>query len=291
MRHLLPLLPLSLLLACSGPAPAPEAPEVEESPAAAPASASADAQAVPQKIDLEAVANEGRTAMFVPAPSEFEAVLAANAAGLDLKSLVPSGTRSLAGLSKPLLALETGTRITAVLLTADAGDRPGLVARLGAAREGLVALAAGDAVLQEIDAFTADVQGGTLESRELTPALDVLSERIHDALHENTDRNTATLVQAGGWVQGAHLLARALGRGELTPDAAALFHQASLVHHFELFLKASDPARAGDPRLNTVIERMGELRWLAGQEALTQEQVRDIQRLTGEIIAAFRQAP
>ncbi len=278
MRHLL-LLSLVLLVACKGDAPA-------EAPAATPE----PAREAPGKIDIEAVTNDGRTAMFVPAPSEFEAVLAANVPGADLKSLVPSGTRPLEGLSRPLLALETGTRITAVLLTADAGDRPALVARMKAAREGLVALQAGDAVLGEIDVFIADVESGALTADELTPALDVLSERIHDALDTRADRSTATLVQAGGWVMGAHLLARALGKGEVTPDAAALFHQASLVYHFEGFLKNSDPARAGDPRLKTVIERIEELRWIAGQDEITAQQIKDIERLTGEIIAAFRQA-
>lgn len=280
MRRLLPL--LLLLAACKSPAP-----EVPPSPVEAPAAVD---RAVPDKIDFEAVANEGRTAMFVPAPTEFEAVLAANAPGVDLASMVPAGKRSLTGLSRPLIALETGTRITAVLLTADSADRPGLVARMKDARDGLVALDAGGDVLKEVDDFVADVESGALGAGELTPALDVLSERIHDSLDQHADRAAATLVQAGGWVQGAYLLAQALNRGELSPDASALFHQGSLVHHFESFLKASDPARAGDPRLATVIEKMGELRWLAGQDSLSAAQVKDIERLTGEIIAAFRQA-
>ena len=280
MHRLLPL--LLLLAACKGPPTDAQVPGSEPAPAAA--------QQVPDKIDFMAVSNDGRTAMFVPAPTEFEAVLAANAPGLDLKSMVPSGTRPLAGLSRPLLALETGTRITAVLLTADREDRAGLVTRLKAAREGLVALDAGEAVLKQVDAFVADVESGSLQASELLPALDVLSERIHAELDEHADRTTATLVQAGGWVQGAHLLARALSRGKLSPDAAALFHQGSLVHHFEFFLKASDPARAGDPVVLGVIEKIGELRWLAGQETLTAAQVKEIEVLTGEFIASFRQA-
>ncbi len=276
---------LLLIAACKG-APEPEA--AQEASDGAPA---AEARAVPDKVDFVAATNDGRTAMFVPAPTEFEAVLKANAPGTDIKSMVPSGSRSLEGLSKPLIALETGTRITATLLTADGNDRPALVARAKTAREGLVALNAGDKALKEIDSFVADVESGTLKDAELTPALDVLSERIHDALAEQVDPETSTLVQAGGWVQGAHILARALRKqGDISPDAAALFHQASLVHHFEGFLKASDAARAGDPRLATVIEKIGELRWLAGQDPITAEQVTEIERLTAEIIAAFRQA-
>jgi hypothetical protein len=274
-----------LLAACKGPAEAPHDHDhghdhgVEE-----------PAREVPDKVDFKAVTNEGRTAMFVPAPTEFEAVLKANAPGADLKSMVPSGTRSLEGLSRPLIALETGTRITAALLTADPTDKAALVVRTKAAREGLVALQAGEGALKEVDAFLADLESGRLTGAELTPALDVLSERIHDALATNADAETATLVQAGGWVQGAHLLAQALGRGEITPDAAALFSQGSLVHHFEFFLKASDAGRAGDPRVATVIEKIGELRWIAGQDPITAEHVKQIERLTGEIIGAFRQA-
>lgn len=279
MRTLFPL--LLLLTACSaGTTPEP----------AAPAEPSPEARAIPDKVDFAAVSNTGRTAMFVPAPTEFEAVLRANAPGADLKSMVPAGTHALEGLSRPLLALETGTRITAVLLTADGSDTPALITRMKHAREGLVALKAGPAVLQEVDSFVADVESGALKPAELTPALDVLSERIHDELNTHTDPATATLVQAGGWVQGAHLLARALRKGTVGPDAAMLFSQASLVHHFEQFLKASDPARAGDPRVSTVIEKISELRWIAGQDPITGDHVQEVERLTGEIIAAFRQA-
>ena len=271
----------ALLFACSS-APAPEPPE----PPAAPATD----QPVPDKIDFETSVNTGRTAMFVPAPTEFEAVLAKNAPGARLAAKLEGPPVTLTGLSKPLLALETGTRINNALVTAQDGDRAGLVKRVGYAKEGLLALSASAAVIAEVDSFVADLSSGALSDAELVPSLDVLAESIQDGLIEGQDTNTSILVQAGGWVQGAHLLARALEGREITDDAGALFHQASLVNHFIVFLQLSGPGRAGDPQIATVVEKMYELRELAGQEPVTAEHVSRIGTLTAEIMAAFRGA-
>ncbi len=277
MRFLLIL--SALLFACSSE-PAPEAP--------APAAAADPSQPVPEKIDFEASVNTGRTAMFVPAPTEFEAVLAANAPGAKLGAALQTGPVTLTGMSKPLLALETGTRINNALVTAKDGDRSGLAKRIGHAKEGLIALQAAPAVLAEVDSFVVDLNSGALSDTELVPALDVLAESIQDGLIEGRDNNTSTLVQAGGWVQGAHLLAKALEGREITPDAGALFHQSSLVNHFIVFLQLSGPGRSGDPQVLKVIAQMEELREIAGQDPINGEQVARIASLTGEIMVAFR---
>ncbi len=280
MRRLLFL--SALLIACSSE-PATDA------PAEAPAVDVTDpSQPVPDKIDFEASVNTGRTAMFVPAPTEFEAVLAANAPGAKLAAALHTGPVTLTGMSKPLLALETGTRINNALVTAQDGDRAGLEKRIGYAKEGLIALQAAPAVLAQVDSFVSDLQSGALSDSELVPALDVLAESIQDGLIEGRNNNTSTLVQAGGWVQGAHLLAKALEGREVTPDAGALFHQSSLVNHFIVFLQLSGPGRSGDPQVLKVIGQMEELREIAGQDPISGEQVARIAALTGEIMLAFR---
>jgi len=280
MRRL--LLSLLLLAACSKPAPdAPANPDGAFAPSAA-----AEEQKPPGKIDFQAATNTGRAAMFVPAPTEFQAALKASASTLDLRAGGEASARTLLGKNKPMLALETGTRITAVVMSTGKDPKDVVLARMASAREGLSALQSPPKVVAKVDEVIADYREGRLESGELTASLDVLAETIHDGLSE-ADQQTATLVQAGGWVQGAHLLAKALEAAGQAGDGAQLLRQPSLVNHFQAFLRNSDPGRAEDPTVVKVLGSMDELREIAGQDVIDEAMVRRIVVLTGGIISQF----
>jgi len=244
-------------------------------------------QDVPEKIDVNAVRDTARTAMFVPAPSEFQAALKVSAEGIDMRKLVQDSDRTLQGKQKPIIALETGVRISNVLMTVHAGDKAATLGRMRKAKEGLTALQAPASVVAEIDRVIADYDGGALSQVELTPALDVLAERINDDLLTGTDVQTATLVQAGGWVQGANLLAKAVGGAGLGGDAAALLNQPTLLAYFLDFLKNSDPGRAGDPDVVAVIGELEKMQAVVANGELTTEDVNAIAGHTDAILARF----
>ncbi len=244
-------------------------------------------QDVPEKIDVAAVRDTARTAMFVPAPSEFQAALKVSAEGIDIRKLVQDSDRKLEGKQKPIIALETGVRISNVLMTAHAGDKDATLSRMRKAKEGLGALQAPASIAAEIDKVIADYEGGSLSQAELTRALDVLAERINDDLLTGVDAQTANLVQAGGWVQGANLLAKAVRDAGLGGDAALLLHQPSLLNYFLDFLKNSDPGRAGDPDVTAVIEEMQKMQAIAAKADLSTDDVKAIAAHTDAILAKF----
>ena len=146
-------------------------------------------------------------------------------------------------LARHIVAFEPGHCHTVVVRIADTGAKDAVLGRMKAAREGLVALKVSDEVMSETDKVIADYEAGTISGAEATPALDVLAGRIQDQLGASADKTTATLVQAGGWLQGAHLLSSALAESGQGGDAAALLHQPTVVAHFTQFLKT---AGAGD---------------------------------------------
>jgi len=279
-KHLRLLLPAFLLLfaACSGDSSAPSsAPE----PAPEPAS-SEDRGAT--KIDIGAVRDTARMAMFVPAPSEFQSALKATGFSIDLRAGVVDAPRDLAGKSTAIVALETGVRLANVLLTADSAETKVVLRRMKAARAGLAALKASAEVLSETDQLIADVEAGTISSAEATPALDVLAGRIQDQLSSSTDQTTATLVQAGGWVQGAYLLSTALSQAKQAGDAAALLHQPTVVAHFTAFLRK---AGVGDPAVEAVLGPMEELGKLSAKSELSVDDMTRASELTSTILKAF----
>ena len=242
---------------------------------------------VPTKIDIAAVRNEARTAMFVPAPTEFQAALKASAPDVDIRKLVKDSGRTLEGKNTAVLALETGVRISNVLMSVHTRDKAAILVRMKSAREGLVALKAPEGVVKEVDRVIADYNSGSLTDDELGPVFDVLAERINDDLQRMTDSNTATLVQAGGWVQGAYLLSTALSSAGVTGEAAALLHQPTVLEYFLKFLKDSGPARAGDPQVTAVITEMEAMRLIAAKVELGPGDVKAVATHTGNILAKF----
>jgi len=283
LKHLRLLLPAFLLIfaACSGDSSssssdAPPAPQVGEP------EANQDGGAT--KIDINAVRDTARMAMFVPAPSEFQAALKATGFSIDLKAGVVDAPRDLAGKNTAIVALETGVRLANVLLTADSAEKAVVLGRMKAARDGLAALKASGEVLAETDKLIADIAAGTISGAEATPALDVLAGRIQDQLSGAADTTTATLVQAGGWVQGAHLLSTALSQAKQAGDAAALLHQPTVVEHFSSFLRQ---AGGDDAAVQSVLGPMGELGELAAKTELSVDDMTRASELTAAILKAF----
>lgn len=281
----------SLLLAgCGGGDPATPAPSTGTTAPSVANEAEPEVAApedVPTKIDIAAVKDEARTAMFVPAPTEFQAALKASAPDVDIRKLVKDSGRTLEGKNTAVLALETGVRISNVLMSVHTGDKAAILSRMRAAQEGLTALKAPQSVIDEVGQVIKDYEGGTLTDAELGPSFDVLAERINDDLRSKADPNMATLVQAGGWVQGANLLSTALDSAGVAGEAAALLHQPTVLAYFTSFLKDSGPGRAGDPQVVAVIAEMDAMALVAAKAELSGDDVKAVAAHTSNILAKF----
>ena len=286
-------LALLLLAGCSGDSDSDTTPDATPEPVedttedsgvtGAPGGDAAMSDA-PSKIDIDAIRDTARTAMFVPAPTEFQAALKASDVDIDIRKLLKDSDRTLEGKSRPVIALETGVRMADVLLTAQDGDKATVVARMKSAKAGLVALNIPAETMAEVDRIIADFEAGTIGAPELVPALDVIAEQLQDDLNKSNDPNTATLVQAGGWVQGAHLLSSSLAEAGKGGDAAALLHQPTVLAYFKEFL---NQAGAGDPAVDAVLAEMDALEALASKPALTAEDLTAIATHTGTILSKF----
>ncbi len=260
----------------------------EPAPADPPAvaDAPADTPDASTKIDFQAAKSRGKTAMFVPAPSEFQAALAASGVKLDLQSLIGPAA-SLDGKSKPVVALETGRRIANVLLSARGGTKEAVAANMKGAREGLAALGAPEDLMADVDKVIADYEAGTISNAELAPSMDLLNQRVQTSLDSGAGEEVSTLVRAGGWVQGVHLLAKGLSAAGQAGDGAALLHQPSVLAHFTEFIKNSSAAKAQDPDVLAVIAELEALSGVAAKETLAVDDLNIVAEHTGNILARF----
>ena len=259
--------------------------EAAGAPDPADAAAEAAMAEVPTKIDISNLKTEGRMAMFVPAPTEFQAALKASNVKIDIRKLVKDSPRSLEGKNRSILALETGVRLSNLLLSVQAADKAEVIRRIGLAREGVEALGMPPEVLEGIDSTLKDYEGGTVSDTELGPVLDILAKGIRDDLEDQADPTLATLVEAGGWVQGVYLLATALGEQGVTGDAAGLLHQPTVLAHFTRFIKESDAGRAGDKDVVAVIAELDKMQAIASKPELTTDDVKAVAAHTAAILA------
>jgi len=287
---------LSLLVGCKSGDKAAEgsadsgaaASETGEAPADGQAAAAdAGLHDVPVKIDISSVKDEGRVAMFVPAPTEFQAALQASNVQIDIRKMVKGEGRPLEGKNRSIIALETGVRLSNLLLSVQVKDKAEVIRRIKLARAGVEALGLPKEVVEGIDNTTKEYESGALTDAELGPVLDILAKGIRDDLGDQADPTLATLVEAGGWVQGVYLLSTALGEGGLSGDAAGLLHQPTVLAHFTKFIKESDAGRAGDPDVIAVIGELDKMQSIAKKETLTSDDVKAVAAHTAAILAWF----
>lgn len=222
---------LLTLTACGpdAPAPAPDAAPEERAPEIPP-------------LDKATLASSASTIALVPSPVETQRALAAAGVEAELATLVPAHAFDLSDTGdRDRTAVRTGVVLADLLLTVKTADKADLLARMTAVRAGLATLGAGERVDRDLGATITSVEADAASRDELLKTFD---ELVGSALPELDfgDTRTLPLLQAGAWLEGAHLVAAAL-KARKTPGAAdTLLKQPDVVRYFQGFVTAEGPS-------------------------------------------------
>jgi hypothetical protein len=244
-------------------------------------------EAPPQKIDIASIRTRAKTAMFVPAPTEFQAALKASGVNADLSSKVRVDERSLEGKGTAVVALIAGVRVSNVLLTVPTAGKEMNLSNMKGAQTALAGVQLSEKLRTEFGQAISEYEAGHLSAAEMTSLMDVYSSKLQSDLEASAGEQIATLVRAGGWVQMANLLSRTLQEEQQAGDAALLLRQPSLLLFFLEFIKASPDAQAGDESVLTVISEMEKLMTVAQKEILSNDDIAKIVTHTDAILAQF----
>jgi hypothetical protein len=231
-------------------------------------------------------------------------------AGADKKyTLVPSpvetqGARASAGIESKLadfiqpremqfddqdiddVAVRTGVVIADMLLTVKTASNEQLVERLGRIKLGMKALNGGDDIGKTIDDVIERVKAGSVSRDDLMKELDELSGAIIPELEFNGNKRVVPLIQAGSWLQGANLVAKACD-AKATPAAAdGILKQPHVVDYFIEYVKGEGKEKAPAAVTEKLEGSLSTLKGLATKpEPFTADDIKVVIQVTEDVLA------
>ncbi|MCB9663872.1 MAG: hypothetical protein H6732_07150 [Alphaproteobacteria bacterium] len=242
-KLVVPVTVLAAFAACGGgetPAPAPEAPAAEEAPAA---------PDLPAQLEVEAGGDVGGQYAKVPSPGELQVAL--ERAGIDRKlgELVPDRTFQLSESDADRVAVRTGVVIADVLLTLKTSDDAKLLAQLAHIKEGMITLEGGKDIVATVDDLVMRIQADAVTRDALLSELDDLAQVAIPELEFNGKARIVPLIQAGSWLSGANLVAKAAAASSTPGAATPILKQPDVVSYFKGYAKEKEQAEGVVPSM------------------------------------------
>lgn len=264
----------SLLTACGG------GEESSSTPETAPAAA-AEAPAAPAGL-TEAMRAAASEEHLVPSPGEMQAAMSSAGIQTTLASLVSTREMDMSNPNKDHIAVRTGVVLADLLLTVSDADKADTVSRFKQIREGLGVLKAGEDLPREIDDLIERIEADSLTGDKLVFELDQLRAAVIPEISYEADW-TLPMLQAGAWLEGAHLVSQALGDD---PNGAgtALLKQPEVVDYFLRYVQQEGDGRAESAVLDTLKATLGKIKEICSQDAMTADDIKAIHESTGVVL-------
>jgi len=270
----------ALLVACGGetttPEPTPEPAPVEDPKPETPDDPGLDAEAM----------NAADNVALVPSPVETQKAL--EAAGIDtqLSSLIPKHGFDMANADVDHAALRTGVILADALLTVKTSEKKQLLGRLSKIRDGMGQLGGGkdiDATLQDMrDRVKADA----VNREELLKEFDELSGAVIPELKFNDNARVVPLIEAGSWLEGANLVAKAVKDNPDTGAADTLLKQPAVVDYFIKYVKEEGAEKAPAAVTEKLESSLNTLKALAEKKGpLNAEDIASVITVTDDVLS------
>lgn len=265
------------LAACGGSTPA-EAPAPE-----------ADAPAAePLGDQLEADDMEGADQKYALVPSPAETQAALEKAGIDTKlaTLVPERSYKLEENDTDRVAVRTGVVVADMLLTVKTSSDETLLGQLAQIRSGMQILEGGKDILATIDDLVERIQAKAVTRDQLLTELDELSNVVIPELEFNGRERVVPLIQAGSWLAGSNLVAKAV-KDKGDPTAAdGVLKQPTVVKYFRGYAKDQAEGAVGSAVQTVLDGSLSKLEAVAAKsEPLTAEDIDTVISSTDAVFA------
>jgi len=223
---------------------------------------------------------------LVPSPVETQRAL--QAAGIETKlgTLIPNRQFDLKQADLDYTAIRTGVVLSDLLLTVTTSEKPELVGRLEQVRTGLASINAGKDIDSQLANTIERVQADAVTRGELLKEFDELSGAVIPELEFEGNARVVPLIQAGSWLGGANLVARAVKDAKNPDEASSLLKQPAVVKYFLQYVKTDGAQKAPAQVTAKLEESLTVLSTLASKtEPFTPADIDQVIQVTGDVLA------
>lgn len=279
--HLRVTMLAALLVACTESEPA-EKPAAEKPTAENGADASS--KSAEKTFSKEELAAAAENVALVPRPAEMEKALANAGIKSRLGDMVSDRDIATEHTNLDQVAVRTGVVLADLVLTAKEAPKDKTVHKLGKLKQGFAKVGAGDDIQVTIDEMIASINNDALKGTELVQEMDELSGVLVPELETEAGEWVVPLIQAGSWLEGAHLVSGAL-KAESKYDAAdGMLRQPAVVDYFIKYVEREGGDKAPDEVVAKLKETLNTLKEVASKPKLEQADVETIHSATGAVL-------
>lgn len=267
------------LVACGETEPA-EKPAAEKPATEKPAEKAPEKTFTPEEITG---ANAENVAL-VPRPAEMEKALANAGINAKLGEMVKDRDIDTSHENLDQVAVRTGVVLADLVLTAKTAPKADIVKNLGKLKTGFEKVGAGSDIQATIDDMVARVNNDALVGENLVKEMDELSGVLVPELETEAGDWVVPLIQAGSWLEGAHLVSGALKAEEKYNAADGMLRQPAVVDFFIKYVDREGNKKAPDEVVAKLKETLNTLKEVASKPTLGKEDVETIHSATGAVL-------
>ena len=280
IRHSM-LLSALTIAACGG--------DSAEKPAAKPEAAKTEkAETAPAKklakFDAATLKAEALKVALVPSPAEMQKALGNAGLESQLSDLVKKRDISVEVENKDQVAVRTGVILADLVLTVKEATNEEQLQRLARIKQGFALLGAGDDVAATIDELSGKIKSGSGSKEDLLKEFDELSGVLVPELEYEAGDWVVPLIQAGSWLEGAHLVAGAVKSEGKFDEAGKLLKQPHVVQYFIDYVDREGKEKAPDQVISKLKETLTTLKETTSKTVIEEEDVNTIHSATAAVL-------
>jgi hypothetical protein len=219
-----------------------------------------------------------------PSPKEMQVILSKSGVNMS-----PPADRNFAnvGTERDSLAVQTGVLLADLVLTVNSVGKDKQVSYLTDLKSSCEKLNVGSDIPLEIQTVIDEVESGALADQKLVQKFDELHGVMVPELEQEDAKWLVPLVQAGSWLEGAHLVSAAFkGQSDLSA-AEGILKQRGVVEYFQTYVneraaQSNAPAAGVIKTLQATLEALHTVAVKAGP--LDNSDIETIHSETGKVL-------
>jgi hypothetical protein len=260
---------LLLLAACSGgtvPEVATQAPVVEPTP----------------------MAEHDAWKVLSPSPLDLEKEVQDAGLGDALSALVPAGMPAQPpDEEKDRVAFRTGIVFSFVVLSGRKSEKAAFLEGVRSVRSGMATIGTGGGLLAEMDEAIVQVENDTASREDFLTELNAMVETSVPEDGWGPTDTTGPMLQAGAWLAGINLVARAVVDADNADAANTLLRRPEVAEFFMKYIRSDEGAEKAGSLQDKVAKSLEKLHAVASKDKLEVADAKEIIDVTNLLIAVM----